>query len=207
MNDGASCGLVTIGDTGWIPGDFTSLTFNSQDKGVGTALQDWWNVWIAESDEDMLIAAGSSFTAGLVYDPSTGLYTSQDLNNGVISGTVAVSSVSGIVDTFGATWTNGNTLVQGNQAVVSGTPVNVTGKLSPGAGDIVSMIFSITSATAASVLHISLGGSGNAGYYLQAPAAGGTSLAIVPPPNPSGIQIWLEASTGTIQVEMTAMYQ
>lgn len=73
-----SGGRVTIGDSGWIKGDFGALLFNAQDKGVGAPLTDYWNIWIADDDDDMLIAPGSSFTAGLVYDPTSGLYTSAD---------------------------------------------------------------------------------------------------------------------------------
>jgi hypothetical protein len=80
--DGSSGGKVQIGDTGWIPGDFRGLQFNAQDKGIGVALTDYWNIWIAEDEDDMLSAPGSSLTAGMQYNAATGLYTSIDADAG-----------------------------------------------------------------------------------------------------------------------------
>ena len=81
--DSSSGGRVTIADTGWIAGDFRSLQFRAQDKNTASPLlTDYWNIWLAESDEDMLSAPGSSMTAGMQYNATTGLYTSIDADAG-----------------------------------------------------------------------------------------------------------------------------
>jgi hypothetical protein len=120
--DGSSGGRVTIADTSWIPGDFKALQFSAQDKGIGSSLYDYWNLWIAEDDDDMLIAPGSSLTAGMQYNSTTGLYTSSD------SGTAASNTIE----------------IEGT---VTNTPVNISGSLQGGTGPSHGILISNTGST------------------------------------------------------------
>jgi hypothetical protein len=198
--DGSSGGRVTIGDTGWIPGDFNALQFFAQDMGIGPVLYDYWNIWVAESGEDMLSAPGSSLTAGLVYNPATGLYTSQNDFDGVVSGTVSISSLPSPIDVFNVAEPYSN-IRQATGTVVAGTPVNITSSLIGGLGTIAA-IYITNLNTSASILHVSIGGSGNAGIYVPI----GATEILNPAPNPSSIAIWLESVSGSDNYEATALY-
>lgn len=191
LNDGVSGGVVTIGDSGWIAGDFTSLSFNPQDKGAGTALQDWWNVWIAEDDDDMLIAPGSSFTAGLVYDAASGLYTSQGEFNGVVSGSVSISG--------GQNGTAGSDVVVANPASTSS--VSAAGAVTDTAAINISTLIGSGSGVSNGILVSNSGAAGKDSLQIQ---EGGNIIALLPPGasqflniDPRLITIYVEATTAT----------
>jgi hypothetical protein len=210
--DGAGQVNCAFSGSSWIPQHFTSFQFGIEF--AGTNASDAWLVYVAEEGDDpgTYGGVGVPWSAQYMYNAATKLYTGPAPQasplpiSGSVNATLVASSITLPVSIASTVAIQGyvanapaSNIKQASGTVNAGTPVNISSGLTGGTGECTALIFS--NASAAGILTVSIGGSGNPGYQL-----GPNQSVEIDGINVSSVPIWVEASASGISYNATALY-